>query len=243
MPPEIIPTGTNPPGHNPAGTSRAGTSPPGTSRAGTNGPEIIKVCGITSLADAIFAAQNGVTALGFVFHKGSPRCIRVDQAAMIAAVVPKDVLRVGLFVNETREQVENTARAARLDVVQLHGHESAEYCNALEGLRVWKAFHVREYFNPEMLEEYSCEAYLLDAASTDGTFGGTGRTFPWPVARDAKRYGKIIVAGGLDGENVAEAIRQVKPWGVDASSKLESKPGVKDSEKVRRYLEAAKSVE
>ena len=228
MPPEIVPPGTNPPGHNSAGTNR---------------PEIIKVCGITSLADAIFAAQNGATALGFIFYQGSPRYIRVDQAAMIAAVVPKGVLRVGLFVNETRAQVENTARAARLDVVQLHGHETAEYCDALEGLRVWKAFHVREYFKPEMLEEYSCEAYLLDAASTDGTFGGTGRTFPWPLARDAKRFGKIIVAGGLDADNVAEAIKQVNPWGVDASSKLEGKPGVKDHEKVRSYLEAAKSVE
>ena len=206
-------------------------------------PEVIKVCGITSVADAFFAAQHGATALGFVFYQGSPRYIRVDQAAIISAVVPKDVLRVGLFVNETREQVENTARAARLDVVQLHGDETAGYCNALEGFRVWKAFHVREYFQPAMLEEYSCEAYLLDAASTDGTFGGTGRTFPWPVARDAKRHGKIIVAGGLDGDNVAEAIRQVNPWGVDASSKLERKPGVKDHEKVRGYLEAAKSVE
>ena len=206
-------------------------------------PEVIKVCGITSVADAFFAAQHGATALGFVFYQGSPRYIRVDQAAIISAVVPKDVLRVGLFVNETREQVENTARAARLDVVQLHGDETAGYCNALEGFRVWKAFHVREYFQPAMLEAYSCEAYLLDAASTDGTFGGTGRTFPWPVARDAKRHGKIIVAGGLDGDNVAEAIRQVNPWGVDASSKLERKPGVKDHEKVRGYLEAAKSVE
>ncbi len=206
-------------------------------------PEVIKVCGITSVADALFAAQHGATALGFVFYQGSPRYIRVDQAAIISAVVPKDVLRVGLFVNETREQVENTARAARLDVVQLHGDEPPGYCNALEGLRVWKAFHVREYFQPPVLDEYSCEAYLLDAASTDGTFGGTGRTFPWPVARDAKRHGKIIVAGGLDGDNVAEAIRQVNPWGVDASSKLERKPGLKDNEKVRSYLEAAKSVE
>ena len=206
-------------------------------------PEVIKVCGITSVADALFAAQHGATALGFVFYQGSPRYVRVDQAAIISAVVPKDVLRVGLFVNEAREQVENTARAARLDVVQLHGDETPGYCNALEGFRVWKAFHVREYFQPPVLDEYDCEAYLLDAASTDGTFGGTGRTFPWPVARDAKRHGKIIVAGGLDGNNVAEAIRQVNPWGVDASSKLERKPGVKDNEKVRSYLEAAKSVE
>ena len=206
-------------------------------------PEVIKVCGITSVADAVFAAQHGATALGFVFYQGSPRYVRVDQAAIISAVVPQDVLRVGLFVNEGRGQVENTARAARLDVVQLHGDETPAYCDALEGFRIWKAFHVREYFQPPVLDEYDCEAYLLDAASTDGTFGGTGRTFPWPLARDAKRHGKIIVAGGLDGDNVAEAIRQVNPWGVDASSKLERKPGVKDSEKVRSYLEAAKSVE
>jgi phosphoribosylanthranilate isomerase len=93
-----------------------------------------------------------------------------------------------------------------------------------------------------VLANYKCEAFLLDAASKDGTFGGTGRTFPWGVAVEAKKYGPVIVAGGLDGSNVDALIRQVDPWGVDACSRLETQPGVKDPEKVRSYLDAAKSV-
>ena len=203
--------------------------------------DIIKVCGITSIADALFAAQNGATALGFVFFGGSPRCVRVDTAAMISAVLPKDVLRVGVFVNETPDQVLHTSKAAQLDVAQLHGDEPPKYCTALGDMRIWKAFQVREFFKPAMIDPYDCEAYLLDAAAPDGSFGGSGRTFPWPVARDAKRRGRIIVAGGLDGDNVATAIREVQPWGVDSSSKLERTPGVKDPDKVFRYLEAAKA--
>ena len=203
--------------------------------------DVIKVCGITSIADALFAAQNGATALGFVFYGGSPRCVRVDTAAMISAVLPKEILRVGVFVNETPDQVLHTAKAVQLDVAQLHGDEPPKYCTALGDMRIWKAFQVREFFKPAMIDPYDCEAYLLDAAAPDGSFGGSGRTFPWPVARDAKRRGRIIVAGGLDGDNVATAIREVQPWGVDSSSKLERAPGVKDPDKVLRYLEAAKA--
>ena len=122
--------------------------------------EVIKVCGITAIADALFAAQHGATAIGFVFYGGSPRCVRVDMAAMISAVVPKEILRVGVFVNESADQVHNTAKAAQLDVVQLHGDETPEYCAALGDVRVWKAFQVREFFKPEMIEPYDCEAYF-----------------------------------------------------------------------------------
>ena len=203
--------------------------------------DVIKVCGITAIADALFAAQNGATALGFVFYGGSPRSVRVDTAAMISAVLPKEILRVGVFVNETPDQVLHTAKAVQLDVAQLHGDEPPKYCTALGDMRIWKAFQVREFFKPAMIDPYDCEAYLLDAAAPDGSFGGSGRTFPWPVARDAKRRGRIIVAGGLDGDNVATAIGEVQPWGVDSSSKLERAPGVKDPSKVLRYLEAAKA--
>jgi phosphoribosylanthranilate isomerase len=127
--------------------------------------------------------------------------------------------------------------------VQLHGDETPEVCAELSDLRVWKAFRVSGTFETKRLAAYSCEAFLLDAASEDGSYGGTGTTFPWGVAVEAKRHGKIIVAGGLDAGNVADLIRQVAPWGVDASSKLERQPGAKDPDKVSRYLEAAKSVE
>jgi phosphoribosylanthranilate isomerase len=206
-------------------------------------PEIIKVCGITSVADALHAAAHGATALGFVFYPGSPRYLRPAQAALITACVPAGVLRVGLFVNEPPDVVRNTASVARLDVVQLHGDETPEACAELSDLRVWKAFRVSGMFETERLAAYGCEAFLLDAASEDGSYGGTGTTFPWGIAVEAKRHGKIIVAGGLDASNVADLIRQVAPWGVDASSKLERQPGAKDPDMVSRYLEAAKSVE
>jgi phosphoribosylanthranilate isomerase len=205
-------------------------------------PEIIKVCGITSVADARFAADHGATALGFIFYSGSPRYIRPQQAALIAACVPPTVLRVGLFVNETTETIRAVAAAVRLNVVQLHGDETPEACAELQALRVWKGIRINDTFDAVRLGAFPCEAFLLDAASKDGAYGGTGRTFPWGKAAEAKPYGRVIVAGGLDGGNVADLIRQVDPWGVDACSKLESQPGAKDPEKVRLYLEAAKSV-
>ncbi len=206
-------------------------------------PEILKVCGITSVADARFAADQGATAVGFIFYPGSPRYVRPQQAALIAACLPPGVLRVGLFVNEPAETVRNVAAAVRLNVVQLHGDETPEACAELSELRVWKGIRIGDGFEVSRLAAYSCEAFLLDTDSKDGSFGGTGKTFPWGKAVEAKAYGKVIVAGGLDGSNVADLIRQANPWGVDACSKLESQPGVKDPEKVRSYLEAAKSVQ
>lgn len=206
-------------------------------------PEILKVCGITSVADARFAADHGATALGFIFYAGSPRYIRPQQAALIAACVPPTVLRVGLFVNESTETIRSVAAAVRLNVVQLHGNETSEACAELGDMRVWKGMRIGDGFDVSRLAGYSCEAFLLDTDSKDGAYGGTGKTFPWGKAVEAKEYGKVIVAGGLDGDNVADLIRQADPWGVDACSKLESQPGVKDPEKVRRYLDAAKSVQ
>ena len=205
-------------------------------------PEIFKVCGITSVADARFAVDQGATALGFIFYSGSPRYVRPPQAALIAACVPPTVLRVGLFVNEAAETIRSITAAVRLNVVQLHGEETPEACAELQDLRVWKGFRVGDAFDTSRLAAYACEAFLLDAESKDGSYGGTGRTFPWGKAVEAKQHGRVIVAGGLDGGNVADLIRQVNPWGVDACSKLESQPGVKDPAKVRLYLEAAKSV-
>jgi phosphoribosylanthranilate isomerase len=205
-------------------------------------PEIFKICGITSVADARHAVDRGATAVGFIFYSGSPRYVRPQQAALIAACVPPAVLRVGLFVNESAETIRSIAAAVRLNVVQLHGDESPELCADLGDLRVWKAFRISETFDTARLAAYACEAFLLDTESNDGSFGGTGRTFPWGKAVEAKQYGRVIVAGGLDAASVAELIRHVDPWGVDASSKLEAQPGVKDPEKVRLYLEAAKSV-
>ena len=202
--------------------------------------EIVKVCGITNAGDARFAAEQGATAVGFIFYPGSARCITPQDAAMIAAVLPKTVLRVGVFVDEDPAQIRTIAALVGLDVVQLHGNEPPAVCEELSDLRVWKAFRVAPGFNVDRLRVYPCEAYFLDAAS-NGAYGGTGRTFPWSIAVEAKRHGRVILAGGLDRDNVGEALRQVEPHGVDASSKLERKPGLKDPDKVKAYLEAALS--
>ena len=184
------------------------------------------------------AARDGATAIGLNFYPGSPRYVNFGMAAMIRAVLPAGLLKVGIFVDEEAERIRITARAVGLDVVQLHGQETPFDCETLAPLRVWKAFRVADEFDPARLAEYSCEAFLLDAAGE--MFGGTGRTFPWGIARAAGRYGKIIVAGGLDGSNVGEAIRQAQPWGVDASSRLERSPGVKDPAKVQEFLNEAR---
>jgi phosphoribosylanthranilate isomerase len=201
--------------------------------------EILKICGITQVKDALEAVRGGATAIGLNFYPGSARFLEVSQGALIAGVVPRPVLKVGIFVDETSDRIRRTAGAVHLDVVQLHGAESPAECEALAPLRVWKAFRVGEDFDPSVLSDYSCEAFLLDAGGESGAWGGTGRTFPWAVARAAARYGKIIVAGGLDASNVAEAIRQAEPWGVDASSRLERSPGIKDPARVQEFLQEA----
>jgi len=205
--------------------------------------EIIKVCGITRVEDALHAAREGATAVGFNFYPGSPRFVDFGLAAILGSVVPRSVLKVGVFVDESAERIREVARAVGLHVAQLHGTESPHDCEVLAPLRVRKAVRIADGWNPESLAEYSCEAFLLDTAGEGGLRGGTGRSFPWEIARRAARHGKIIIAGGLDGSNVAEAIRIGAPWGVDASSRLESSPGVKDPEKVREYLGNARSAE
>ncbi|MEZ5362665.1 MAG: phosphoribosylanthranilate isomerase [Bryobacterales bacterium] len=202
--------------------------------------EIIKVCGITHPADAIAAVQAGATAIGMVFYAPSPRAVKTHEAAVISAVVPPTALKVGVFVNEEPERIRSLAEAARLDVVQLHGDEGPETISALSGLRLWRAFRVGPHFQPAVLEELQgVEAFLLDGPAGDA-YGGAGVPFAWDKAVEAARYGKVIIAGGLDGENVAEAIRIAQPWGVDSSSKLERKPGEKDHDKVAAYITAAR---
>ena len=204
-------------------------------------PEIIKVCGITHPADALAAVQAGATAIGMVFYASSPRAVRPHEAAFISAVVPLAVLKVGVFVNEEPERIRAIAEAARLDVIQLHGDEGAETIEALQDFRVWRSFRVGPDFQPAVLEEVEgVEAFLLDGPAGD-IYGGAGVPFAWEKAAEAKLYGKIIVAGGLDGANVADAIRIAQPWGVDSSSKLERSPGQKDREKVEAYVAAARA--
>ncbi len=206
-------------------------------------PVVRKVCGITQPEDALRAVEFGANAVGMIFYPGSPRAVRVTRAAAIASSVPSGVRRVGVFVNEHLETIVDKVSAARLNVVQLHGTETPEHCARIlerlpQNVEIWKAVRVGAGFRASGLADFRVDAFLLDTAK-EGAFGGVGEPFPWSLALEAKRYGKIVVAGGLDGANVAEAVRKTSPWGVDASSRLEIEPGVKDPWRVRAFLSAA----
>jgi len=193
---------------------------------------IVKICGITNREDALAAAEAGASALGFVFYPDSQRYVLPETAAAIVRPLPKTVWKVGVFVNEKPERVAEVATAVGLDVVQLHGETAFP-----AGLRVWRAIPVGPGFRLAQLETWpEAEAFLLDA-SVPGRYGGTGQAFPWALARGATR--KVILAGGLHPGNVREAIRVARPWGVDASSSLETAPGVKSHVRVAAFIAAA----
>lgn len=200
----------------------------------------VKICGITSLEDALVAVEAGADALGFVFYEKSPRYQDPESAARIIAGLPPFVQVVGLFVNAGLDFVNRTADSCRLDIVQLHGEESPAYCQSVQR-RVMKAFRVRGMESLAAMADYRVAGYLLDAYSPN-SYGGTGECFDWECAVLAKGCGPIILAGGLHPDNVATAVSRVAPYAVDVSSGVESSPGRKDPDKVRRFIQQAKSV-
>ncbi len=189
---------------------------------------IVKICGITNLEDAIAAVEGGASALGFNFWRRSPRYMTPESARSLIDQLPSRVWKVGVFVDEDAATVIRIAREAGLDIVQLHGQETAQ--SFPQGARVWKAVRIRENFDVTRLNEYPSEAILLDGPAN-------GKTFDWSLAAHVSK--KLIVAGGLDADNVRAAIDQAKPWGVDACSRLESAPGRKDHGKMAQFLKAA----
>ena len=178
---------------------------------------IIKVCGITRREDALAAVEAGASALGFIFYRHSPRYVTPEQAAALGANLA--VLKAGVFVDEAPETIADVMRTARLDIAQIYGGA------APLGARVWRAFR-----GPATQPVTDAEAVLLDSPQT-------GVPFDWRLARGVAE--KVIIAGGLEASNVGEAIRIAEPWGVDASSRLESSPGMKDHGKVRAFVQAA----
>jgi phosphoribosylanthranilate isomerase len=179
---------------------------------------MIKICGITRREDALAAVEAGASAVGFIFYPKSPRYVTPSAAAELGDGI--NAWKVGVFVDESPAAVEAVMRAAKLDVAQIYGGAIPEHT------RVWKAFRPSDTVSPE-----GAEAILLDGPAN-------GISFDWTIARNAAY--KIIVAGGLDASNVGEAISIARPWGVDASSKLELAPGIKDHEKVRAFVKAAR---
>jgi phosphoribosylanthranilate isomerase len=203
----------------------------------------VKICGITNLRDALLAVEFGADALGFNFHRGSPRYIEPMAAGEICRQLPGRVLKVGVFVNEPIDSITNISGVAKLDAIQLHGDETEDFVRAIAertGLQTIKAFRVTHRFELEVLQRYAPDAFLLDSWSATER-GGTGEKFDWIAATLARQMvRKLYLAGGLNPENVAEAIDTVGPYAVDACSGLESSKGIKDREKMRLFIERAK---
>ena len=189
---------------------------------------MVKICGITNPEDAMAAVEGGASALGFNFWRRSPRYVTPETAREMIERLPAGVLKVGVFVDEDAATVSRIAREAGLDIAQLHGQETAR--SFPQGTRVWKAVRIRGSFDVAQLDEYPSEAILLDGAAN-------GESFDWTMAARVSR--KLIIAGGLDAENVKAAMEQARPWGVDACSRIESAPGRKDHKKMTEFLAAA----
>lgn len=204
----------------------------------------VKICGITSAADAQAAIEAGANLIGFNFYPKSPRHISEDQAAEIRSKLPKKVKAVGIFVNRLPADVITLRNLLGLDAVQLHGDEPPEMVAEIAPVvPVIKAFRVEPEFPITTLDEYSqAFAFLFDAAHTD-QYGGTGRTTDWDVAHRASLKHRIILAGGLKVENVAAAVRIVRPYGIDVASGVESSPGKKDHELLREFIKEVRRAE
>lgn len=201
----------------------------------------VKICGITRQQDAELAAGLGASALGFIFWPNSPRVISVESARTIAAAVPAGVLKVGVFVDQPADEVVRTMDAVGLDVAQLHGHETPEYCRQLMnrvGVRtIFKGVGMTNNGSVDIVDFDPGIVMLVDAHDPE-RFGGTGKTVNWDSAREIAAARRTILAGGLNAANIKLAVRSVRPYGVDVSSGVESAPGVKDANRLRTLFEA-----
>lgn len=213
----------------------------------------VKICGTTNLRDAELSMAAGADALGFIFA-ASPRQVRIDTAAKIVAALPRHIETVGVFVNETAQHVAEVVEEVGLSGVQLHGEEDpvqmSEFCRVLTGRRIIKALSTKMFLRKDkaILEQYLClsgriDAILLDSG-TPQKRGGTGVPFEWeqavPVARGMREKMPLIIAGGLNAENVGRAIEMFQPFGVDVVSGVESTPGEKDERKLRDFITAVR---
>ena len=203
----------------------------------------VKVCGITSLADAEKALEYGADALGFNFYAPSPRYLAPEKARAIVQHLPAGAWNVALFVNEAKERIRQVLTAGAMSdgrsgfkSIQFHGEESPNDCLGWD-MQVIKAFRLKDKQSLEKLHNFPADYYLLDSWSAG--YGGSGASFPWEWL-DGFDTEKIILSGGLNLDNVADAIRRLHPYGVDVCSGVEVRPGVKDHEKIKHFISAAK---
>ncbi len=195
----------------------------------------IKICGITGIEDALHAAACGANALGFIFYRQSPRYIDPATAAGIIARLPGAICKIGVFVNEAAETVKQTAAACGLDLIQLHGDETVDYCEGFHPDVLIKALPLETEKDLQRASLYPVRALLVDARSA-GRYGGTGKQASWELAARLAKDKPLILAGGLNSENIAAAMRTVRPRAVDINSGVEEAPGKKNAEKVKEII-------
>jgi len=202
----------------------------------------VKICGITREQDALAAAECGADAIGLVFYPPSPRDVSLERAAEIVSVLPPFVTTVGLFVNADAESIAEAVERVGIDLIQFHGNECADYC--AKHNRPWiRALRMKDDLDlTASVQEYGNARGVLLDAYRPGLPGGTGETFDWsriPI----ELAGRIVLAGGLNPDNVADAVRQVRPYAVDVSGGVEAQPGIKDADKIARFIEGVRSGE
>jgi len=195
----------------------------------------VKVCGITNSDDALKAVYYGAWAVGFIFTKKSPRYVSPSRARKIIEALPPFVTPVGVFVDQSEKAVRDICQFARIRTVQFHGGETAVYCKRFTDFKVIKAFRIGEYFPADEVKKYKVDAYLFDTYAEDAA-GGTGKTFNWDVLKGQTVKKPVILSGGLNADNIREALSAIKPFAVDVSSGVERSPGIKDPRLVRAFF-------
>lgn len=197
----------------------------------------VKICGITNTEDALCAAENGAAALGFIFYPSSPRFIEPQKAREVIDRLPAHLVKVGVFVNEKEEYVKRVFEECRLDMIQLHGDETLEYCGKFPSRHVIKAMELKADEDLSRADAYDVAAILVDSRHA-GLYGGTGRTANWELAgRIAK---PLILSGGLNADNVVAGLQHVHPAALDLNSGVEKSPGKKDAKKIERIMQIIK---
>ncbi len=201
----------------------------------------IKICGITNLTDALKAVELGADALGFNFYPKSPRFISEEVAKEIIRKLPPFLVQVGIFVNKSLERIQKVVDSTGIQAIQLQGDESPDFCSQFSQ-PVIKAIRIKDQDSLKVIKDYQVSAFLLDSYSP-GYYGGSGKAFDWSLAVEAQKYGKIILAGGLNPNNIAEAIREVRPYGVDVCSGVEKEPGKKEHKKLKEFIQTVRSLQ
>jgi len=195
----------------------------------------VKICGVGALEEAEAAIESGADALGFNFWPQSPRYISPKAASRIIGKLSPVISTVGVFVNEEVSNITTIASELGLTAVQLHGDESPEFCERLGPIKKIKAIRVGQDFDLSVIERFPVNMILLDSNIT-GSYGGTGQRFDWRIAIEAKRFARIMLAGGLNSDNVWDAVTHVRPAAIDVCSGVEAEPGRKDLDKLRRFM-------